>query len=304
MKNITLLLCFLTVGLTGCTVFEKSSLNPEKWHKQLGISNDDIVIVSHRTCWRLAPENSIHGIRACIDNEIDMGEIDIQRTKDGYLVLMHDLSVDRMSNGKGLVKDFTFAEIRQLRLKEFDGGDMARVTEQVIPTLKEALTAAKGKILLNLDAKADIREQAYAEAKEMGMTEQILIKNYITEPTDELRGFNFYGNTLFMPIIKEIDGDLGVIVKNFDAEPQIAYEVIYTTEAGLKSACQAAKKQGAGCWVNTLWESLSPGHSDDRNMENPDAHWGYLVRNFGVNMIQTDRPLLLREYLLSKNLHK
>ncbi|NRB24512.1 glycerophosphodiester phosphodiesterase family protein [Shewanella sp.] len=262
-----------------------------------------VMVVAHRACWRLAPENSLAAIQACIANHIDIVEIDVQRSQDGHLVVIHDLSVDRTTDGTGLVSDMTLAQLQLLRLKEFNGGDVANLTSQSIPTLAQAFTATRGKVLVNLDAKADVRDQAYALAEEMGLLDQIIIKMPLTHPGEELSSFNFYGNTFFMPIVHEKNGDLGMMVKNFDAEPQVAYEVIYKTEAGLRAACAAASAQNSRCWLNTLWEGLSPGHSDERNLDNPDAHWGYVIKELGVNMIQTDRPIMLTQYLQSKDLH-
>ncbi|MGS2722942.1 hypothetical protein ACVBEJ_04295 [Porticoccus sp. GXU_MW_L64] len=62
-----------------------------------------------------------------------------------------------------------------------------------------------------------------------------------------------------------------------------------------------ALEQGAHCWVNTMWDKLSPGHYDDLCVLNPDKHWGHLI-NLGVTMFQTDRPQALIEYLSENNM--
>ena len=59
------------------------------------------MVVSHRGDWRNAPENSIQAFRNCIDMGVDMVELDLKKTKDGVLVLMHDKKIDRTMNGKG-----------------------------------------------------------------------------------------------------------------------------------------------------------------------------------------------------------
>lgn len=264
--------------------------------------NAGVMVIAHRTCWRLAPENSIMGIEKCIELGVDMVEIDVRRTKDGHLVVIHDASVERTTNGEGLVKNLTLSEIRFLKLKANDGGETAKVTNHQVPTLQEMLLVAKDKILINLDAKSDIREQAYEEAKTHGMSKQVLIKMSITEPLKRILDKAFYQNALFMPIVYENEGvdNLSATVNNFNVEPQQAFEMVFKNQESLFNACVIAKNQGARCWVNTMWENLAPGFSDTRNLTAPDNYWGVLIRR-GVNMIQTDRPQELLKYLSENN---
>ena len=72
-----------------------------------------------------------------------MVELDVWKTKDGELVLMHDPTVDRTTDGSGRIADMTLAELRQLRLKDKDG----KLTEHRVPTLEEALQLAKDRIM-------------------------------------------------------------------------------------------------------------------------------------------------------------
>ena len=109
--------------------------------------SDQVLVVAHRGNWRSAPENSVAAIDSAIQMGVDIVEIDIHKTKDGQLILMHDDRVDRTTNGKGLIKDYTLAEIKKLKLKDKDGN----LTEHIVPTLEEALLAGKGQIMFNLE---------------------------------------------------------------------------------------------------------------------------------------------------------
>jgi glycerophosphoryl diester phosphodiesterase len=82
---------------------------------------------------------------------VDFVELDVRTSSDGYLVLMHDPTVDRMTNGKGRITDMTFAEIRKLDLgARFPG----KFPDLRIPTFDEALELAKGgKIGIYVDTK-------------------------------------------------------------------------------------------------------------------------------------------------------
>ncbi len=256
-----------------------------------------VLVVAHRACWRQAPENSVEAIEACVLSGIDMVEIDVRRTRDGHLVLMHDDTVDRTTNGAGSVSELTLAEVSALRLRSGMGGDGSTLTESRVPTLEQAMASARGRILVNLDAKDDVRDDAYAIAAKMGMADQILVKMTMTGPGDvDLAATRFFGNAHFMPIVRQANGSLDQQVQRFADLEKAAFEVIYVDEQQLKAACRAAAAQKSRCWVNTMWETLSPGHSDDVSVVDPDAHWGHLVR-LGVNMIQTDRPVALVAFL-------
>lgn len=95
------------------------------------------------------PENCMATFEATVSRGWSMLEIDLHATKDGVVVLMHDPTLDRTSNGKGPIRERTLAELKELRLKDRQGN----LTEHRIPTLEEALRWARGKALLVLDKK-------------------------------------------------------------------------------------------------------------------------------------------------------
>lgn len=97
---------------------------------------DDVEIIAHRGAALLAPENTLAAIDSGIALGADFIEIDIQRTQDGKLVLMHDKSVDRTTNGKGKVRDMKWEELRKLDAGSYFGGQFS---EEKIPSLEEAL---------------------------------------------------------------------------------------------------------------------------------------------------------------------
>ena len=118
--------------------------------KLLNRDNRSVIVASHRGDWRNFCENSLEAIDNATKMGVDIVEIDVQRTKDGQLILMHDPKLDRTTTGKGLIADTTLAYIKTLHLKN---GCNIRTIHRV-PTLKEALLHAKGKVMVNLD-KAD-----------------------------------------------------------------------------------------------------------------------------------------------------
>lgn len=67
-----------------------------------------VLVVAHRADWRNEPENSIRGIESAIKMGVDMVEIDLKKSKDGVLILMHDNLLDRTTSGKGRPADYTW----------------------------------------------------------------------------------------------------------------------------------------------------------------------------------------------------
>jgi len=95
------------------------------------------------------PENCIATFEHTLRRAFSMLEIDLQYTKDGQIVLHHDPTLERTTNGTGRVVDHTLAELKNLRLKDKAG----KITEQQMPTLDEVLEWARDKTIVILDKK-------------------------------------------------------------------------------------------------------------------------------------------------------
>ena len=124
MKNIKLLLLVNIVNMAFVGGFLRAQ-EENKFPK----------VVGHRGLIFQAPENTLAGFDACMNLRLGL-ELDIQRTKDGVLVLMHDSEVNRTTNGKGKVSEITLAE-----LKKLDAGSWfdIRFKGEKVPTLEEFL---------------------------------------------------------------------------------------------------------------------------------------------------------------------
>ena len=95
------------------------------------------------------PENCIATFENTLSEVHAMIEVDPRYSKDSVIVLMHDATLDRTTNGAGRISDYTYEELKKLRLKDSEGN----ITNYQIPTLDETLEWAKGKSILVLDRK-------------------------------------------------------------------------------------------------------------------------------------------------------
>lgn len=110
------------------------------------------LVIAHRGASGSAPENTMAAFNLAIVMDSDMIELDVQRTKDGHIVVIHDHTLKRTTNGTGQVRDFTLEEIQALDAGSWFGDEQAFAGER-IPTLAEVLEAIRGKCAVNIEIK-------------------------------------------------------------------------------------------------------------------------------------------------------
>lgn len=309
MRIAYLLLAVLCIGSSICVAQSKQAAAAGTlMDRYLHPRPDEVMVVAHRGDWRNAPENSIHGLKLALKIGVDMVEIDVRKTKDGVLVLMHDETLNRTSSGKGKLKDWTWDSLQNLTLKQGHGGP----TQERIPLFEAYMKEVKGKpVLVNLDKCWDIIPDVYAVLKSTGTIEQTVIKG--TRSLGEMR--EMFGALLdsihYTPMLSAAkyadraaaqSSYLDSFLHHYNTA---GIEVAFTTEDDpvLTQAIPRIRKKGLPVFACSLWPSMNAGHDDEKAMENPDANWGWLVRH-GATTIQTDRPAELLAYLRSKGWHK
>jgi len=140
------------------------------------------VIIGHRGAAGYCPENTFASFHYALKLGVDYLEIDIQMTKDGELVVIHDPIVNRTTNGKGKVKEFTLAEIQAL-----DAGSWfhPKFHNEKIPSLQEFLDEFAGRVGLILELKKPslypgIEEKVGNELLRRGLVsgEQVIVQSF------------------------------------------------------------------------------------------------------------------------------
>jgi glycerophosphoryl diester phosphodiesterase len=261
------------------------------------VETDEILVVAHRGDWRNAPENSLQAFKNCIDNGVHMIELDLKKSKDGHLIIMHDKTIDRTTNGKGNPENYTLAELKEFRLKN----GLGRVTTHPIPTLEEVLQLCKGKILINIDKGYDYFNDVYQLLQKTGTTKQVVIKSGHPLSKVEAENKEILSKVLYMPIVAIDNSDADKIIEDYLTIKPAAFECTFNTlSPDVLRRLQYLQKKKAKIWLNSLWPSLSAGHDDDKAVEEgkEDETWGWLIDN-GARIIQTDRPYELLRYVAS-----
>ena len=117
--------------------------------------------IAHRGASGTFPENTVCAFRAAIDAGAEMCELDVQLSRDGAIVVIHDETVERTTDGKGEVAELTLEELKRLDAgAKFKGG---AVKGERIPTLDEVFSATSGKCALNIELKAGGLEHQVAQ---------------------------------------------------------------------------------------------------------------------------------------------
>ena len=292
-------LAVVALALTACSSVGNSAVKVLK--EQADVKSKEVLVIAHRGDWRGAPENSLQGFQNCIARGIDIVELDVRRTKDGALVVLHDETVDRTTNGRGIVSELTLDEVRKLRLRN----GLGRVTELQIPTFEEVLLLCKDKVLIHLDKGYDLFREVYALTEKTGTTHQVMFKT--SHHPDKVR--RDYGDIIervpYVPVVSFSGKDMTKVIDGHIALGAVAMEFVFAkVTPDVLEQMDRVRAAGVKVCVGSMWPSADGGYDDDRAIvDGADEVWGWIVRN-GGSQIMSDRPFELLDYLRAKRWHK
>ena len=255
----------------------------------------NIICIAHRGDWHSFPENSAEAINAAA--EYDAVSVDVRLTADGKPVLMADEKVDRMSvdgEGKsvsGKVSSFTLAQLKELYLRESNGGTDKKKTTCRIPELKEIYETAAGRTAVMLNVQENDFKTVYDYVKALGKLDETVFRinakpKKIIELTRDLDGVNvmgnYQGNIIFLAT--------SAVKKYFAAN-------IYTIEMGSTNGNGVLydnflMKRFVGS--KRAMVSMVNGRCGKR--ADNETGWDDLISR-GYSVIETDFPAELTEYI-------
>jgi glycerophosphoryl diester phosphodiesterase len=268
-------------------------------HDMLHASNPRVLVAAHRGSWRSAPENSLAALRAAVDQGADIVELDVRATNDGVFVLLHDPTLDRTTTGHGNVADAQFSSVRRASLKMREGGRQPIALGEWLPTLSQALEAARDRIVVNLDIKARTHTEAISRLViAAGMADQVFLKAQIDSEADiaKVQSHPLFGRVPFVPMMHARPGEFVGQLRAIARLRPPMYEVSFSAFDDLREGLAELRRQGARLWVNTIECSHSLHYNDGNALDDPAAVWGALVE-LGVGAIQTDEVERLVAYL-------
>lgn len=270
------------------------------------VSSDYVMVVAHRHGYisngnRIFAENSLAAAAYSIELGVDMLETDVRMTSDGGLVVMHDSTVSRTTNGSGTVSSMTLAQVTALKLK--GPGDI--LTDENVPTLAQLMILARGKILVNLD-KITISDVALRNKVMETLIATDTVDHAVFKGGDSAETVAAFRadypeeNIIFRPNLSNATESTVINMINSHSPPGITLNFSdASTEMLSTASLAAAANNDTHIWMNTLWSSQCAGHHDAVALAgNPDGSWGWCI-NKGATMIQTDNAPQLIPYLES-----
>jgi len=234
-----------------------------------------VVAISHRGEHLVRPENTIPAFQEAIRVGADFIEVDVQTTSDGKLVLSHDATVDRCTNGSGKVSEMTFEQVEALDAGIKRGQQFAGVR---IPTFDEALDLARGKIGIYVDIKNATAQDLVSHIDGHGMADRVVM----------------YCRPALCKQIQDLNPRLKVMPESNTVEHvHMLVDMLHPKVIAF----------GAGDWKPEIISVAKDAHAEayvDR-MGTTDGPEGWQTAiDMGADGIQTDRPEALVEYLRSK----
>lgn len=227
-------------------------------------------VIAHRGDHATVPENTLAAYQQAIDRGADYIETDLRTSSDGQLVIMHDNTVDRTTNGTGKVSELSYAALRSLKTE--DG--------RQVPDFREVLELCKGRIHIYLDFKdADVKA-AFRMIKETGMEKQVLV--YINKASQYTAWRTVAPHIPLMLSLPEDVKDVAALNAFLDKHPVSALDGDFRQYT--RPMLDAAAKRGVAVWPDIQGPDEGP------------ALWKKAI-DTGLRGLQSDKPAALAEYL-------
>lgn len=211
--------------------------------------------IGHRGACGHKPENTILSFSTAVDLGADAIEFDVRSCKDGILVVIHDETVNRTTNGKGKVKDFTMEELRQL-----DAGE-----KEKIPTLEEVLKNFGNQVICNVELKeGGIAGKVLEVARRCGCLESIILSAFSRQESSSESGTSW--NEILQLKVGEKDLKIGLLAGHAFIKDALSVAIasrslpVYSLNlpvAGLNHALVKEIRQATDCKV-LAWSTNDP----------------------------------------------
>jgi len=274
----------LTLFLVSCQTQQTAPVDSilQKFHDA---QSNYVLVAAHRAGHNGHPENSLSAIQHAIDIGVDVIEVDVKVTLDSVVVLNHDGTIDRTTNGTGDPESYTWPKLNQFRLKMPDG----TLTKEHIATFEEAMDLAKGKVMVDIDIKTSNLKPVVDVINKTGTWNQVFFFDNDYNALKEV--LSMQPDAMLMPRAYSYamaDSALHVF------HPQVVHidESFYT-----QKLVDLIKGKNARIWINAL------GDQDDLIRKGDVNEALNNLLKYGANMIQTDEPELLLPALKAKGLH-
>ena len=252
---------------------------------------------------RLYPEDSLTGLRYCVDNGVDIISVTVQETKDKGLVLLEDTTIDRMlvdrstgESGEGKVSSYTLEELQNnFYLREGHGGSGKKATKETVPGLHDALELTRNSVMLYITNGFQYAETINDVAKGLNACDVVILGGATS--ADDIKIFVDHTGTPICHITSNfVDGTTEGAPRNFIKE---------TLDAGADAVNLATDKDYSAIFKSSTtkrFEDAGRGMVSATTFATSGEHvdriegWQELIES-GYSIIETDYPKELSSYI-------
>ena len=137
-----------------------------------------VLKIGHRGARAYEPENTLRSFQRAIEIGVDAVELDVRKTKDNELVVIHNADVNKTTNGSGSVNELTLEEIKRLVIEK----------DEKVPTLKEALDFVGKRVIVLVELKeTGIEEKTLDLIRQKGLMDNVIIISFIEDSLKKVR---------------------------------------------------------------------------------------------------------------------
>jgi glycerophosphoryl diester phosphodiesterase len=210
------------------------------------------LIFAHRGASAHAPENTLQAFELAIQQGADVIEFDTKLSADGRVILIHDQTVDRTTNGSGRVRDFTLSGLRELDAGSHFSNEFR---DEKIPTLEEAIELCKGRIRFNFELTNyltpfdELPLRVARLIERYNLQEQVLVSSFHPVPL-----IRFHRLRPSVPIgFLAIRGAAGALSRSWIGSALVPYQAIHPEKNDVSPALvNRAHRSGKRVHVFTL----------------------------------------------------
>ena len=280
-RNLVFLIAILFFILSACNIEKNFNKISKEFHDP---NSEYVMVAAHRASHINHPENSLSAIQHAVELGVDIIEVDVKVTIDSVVVLNHDRTINRTTNGTGNPEGYTWEELQKFRLKMPDG----TLTDEHLATFEDALKLVKGKAFIDIDIKTGNLKPIVDVIKRTNTVSQVFFFDNDYDALNEV--LSMMPDAMLMPRAYNLHmADSALKIFN----PQVIHidNSFYTQEL-----TELIRSKKARIWINAL------GESDDLIRKGTiDEAMNKLLR-YKANIIQTDEPEMIIKYLKAKGL--
>lgn len=266
----------ITLALAACLLYAKTPLQ----QAALPAARHRPVVIAHRGHHTNLPENTLAAYESAIKLGADYVEVDLRTTKDSVLVVLHNASVEAMTNGKGKISELLYAQVQQLAIKAKNGNAVYR-----IPLFKDVLALCRGRMNIYLDFKEASVAAAWKMICEAGMQKNIVVYANTLKQLNEWQRL-----APQMPVMTSVPDSINSTeaLARFISQYHVA---AVDGSVGQYSAAmrQLLRDRGVALWLDVQSQQEGP------------AVWAQ-AEALAAEGMQTDHPEELIQYLHQKQL--